>query len=115
MSKEDIRIVKPTNSTQPAAESPPPPPQPTKGKRRLVIFAILFLAILTVALVCFREAKSARQSTNDAYVHGNQIFLTPRITGTVVAINADDTDLVQKGQPLVVLDDSDAKVSIAAG
>ena len=112
MSKEDIRIVKPTNSTQPAAESPPPPPQPTKRKRRLVIFAILFLAILTVALVCLREAKSARQSTNDAYVHGNRIFLTPRITGTVVAINADDTDLVQKGQPLVILDDSDAKVQL---
>ena len=58
------------------------------------------------------EAKNVGESTNDAYVHGNQIFLTPRITGTVVAIIADNTDLVQKGQPVVVLDDTDAKVSL---
>ena len=110
---ENINMVKPTNSIQPAAESPSPPaPQRRKGRRRLVIFAILFAAILTVAVVCLHESKSVRQSTDDAYVHGNQIFLTPRITGTVVAINADDTDLVRKGEPVIVLDDSDAKVSL---
>ncbi len=113
MSEENINKVNPTNPTPAAAESSSsPPPQPRKGRRRLVVFAMLILAILTVALVCIHEAKSVRRSTNDAYVHGNQIFLTPRITGTVVAINADDTDLVRKGQPVVVLDDSDAKVSL---
>ena len=104
-------MVKPMNSIQPAAESPsPPPPQRRKGRRRLVIFAILSVAILTLAVVCLLESKSVRQSTDDAYVHGNQILLTPRITGTVVAINADDTDLVRKGEPVIILDDSDAKV-----
>ena len=113
MSMENINMVKPMNSIQPAAESPsPPPPQRRKGRRRLVIFAILSVAILTLAVVCLLESKSVRQSTDDAYVHGNQILLTPRITGTVVAINADDTDLVRKGEPVIVLDDSDAKVSL---
>ncbi|MEJ1958592.1 MAG: hypothetical protein WDM70_03290 [Nitrosomonadales bacterium] len=33
--------------------------------------------------------------TDDAYVSGNMIRVTPRIAGTVVALYAEDTDLVQ--------------------
>ena len=83
-----------------------------KSKFRIFLFAALLLAIAAVTATCFFRLDYPYLSTEDAYVHGNQIFLTPRVTGTVVAINADDTDLVQKGQPLVVLDDSDAKVQL---
>ena len=83
-----------------------------KSKFRIFLFAALLLAIAAVAATCFFRLGYPFLSTEDAYVHGNQIFLTPRVTGTVVAINADDTDLVQKGQPLVVLDDTDAKVQL---
>src|SRR5260221_5955038 len=75
-----------------------------KSKFRIFLFAALLLAIAAVTATCFFRLDYPYLSTEDAYVHGNQIFLTPRVTGTVVAINADDTDLVQKGQPLVVLD-----------
>ena len=34
------------------------------------------------------------------------------VGGTVVSITADDTDLVRKGQPVVMLDDSDARVTL---
>lgn len=44
--------------------------------------------------------------TEDAYVHGNQVMLTPQVTAAVKAIYADDTDLVEKGQLVVELDDS---------
>jgi membrane fusion protein (multidrug efflux system) len=73
---------------------------------------VLFLAILAIAAAYFFRLDFPYRWTDDAYVHGNEIFLVPRVTGTVVTINADDTDLVQKGQPLVVLDDSDAKVAL---
>ncbi len=65
-----------------------------------------------VGIVYFFASYRRYRSTEDAYVHGNAIFLTPRVTGTVVSINADDTDLVVKGQPVVVLDDSDAKAQL---
>jgi len=91
---------------------PEPPAPPPKSRRRLVIFSILFVAILAVAVAYFFRLDFPDRTTEDAYVHGNEVLLVPRVTSTVVAINADDTDLVQKGQPLVVLDDSDAKIAL---
>ena len=97
------------------AASPAPklasPPKP-RSRKRFVLFTILVLIILAFAGPYYFRTDFPYCWTDDAYVHGNQIFLTPRVTGTVVSINADDTDLVQKGQPLVVLDDSDAKVQL---
>jgi len=83
-----------------------------KRKIRTFLFVPPLLAIGAVAAAYFFRFDYPYLSTEDAYVHGNEILLTSRVTGTVVAINADDTDLVQKGQPLVVLDDSDAKVQL---
>ena len=50
--------------------------------------------------------------TDDAYVSGNVVQITPRISGTVVAITADNTQFVTAGQPLVRLDPEDAKVTL---
>jgi membrane fusion protein, multidrug efflux system len=45
--------------------------------------------------------------TDDAYVHGNEVMLTPQVSAGVKAIYADETDLVQQGQLIVELDRSD--------
>ena len=50
--------------------------------------------------------------TDDAYVSGNVVQITPQISGTVVAIGADNTQFVKAGQPLVRLDPADAKVAL---
>ncbi|MEP6873507.1 MAG: biotin/lipoyl-binding protein, partial [Burkholderiales bacterium] len=52
------------------------------------------------------------ESTDNAYVQGNVVQLTPQIGGTVIAINADDTDHVKAGQLLVKLDPADAQVAL---
>jgi membrane fusion protein (multidrug efflux system) len=52
------------------------------------------------------------QTTDDAYVGGNVVQITPQISGTVVAIGADDTQFVKAGQPLVRLDKADAQVAL---
>jgi membrane fusion protein (multidrug efflux system) len=52
------------------------------------------------------------ESTDNAYVQGNVIQITPQVGGTVMAIHADDTDFVRAGQPLVKLDPADAKVAL---
>jgi membrane fusion protein (multidrug efflux system) len=53
-----------------------------------------------------------QESTDNAYVQGNVIQITPQIGGTVTAILADDTDFVKAGQPLVKLDAADAKMTL---
>ena len=45
-------------------------------------------------------------------MNGNVVQITPQIAGTVVGINADDTQYVTAGQPLVRLDPADAKVAL---
>jgi membrane fusion protein (multidrug efflux system) len=52
------------------------------------------------------------ETTDDAYVGGNLVQITPQVPGTVIAIRADDTDYVKAGQALVNLDQADAKVTI---
>ena len=52
------------------------------------------------------------QSTDNAYVAGNVVQITPQVGGTVVAILVDDTDFVRAGQPLVTLDAADARVAL---
>lgn len=52
------------------------------------------------------------ESTDDAYVHGNLVQITPQVPGTVVAIEADDTEMVKAGQPLVRLDPADTNVAL---
>ena len=52
------------------------------------------------------------ESTDNAYVQGNVVQITPQIGGTVMAIHADDTDFVKAGQPLVQLDPADVKVAL---
>jgi len=57
-------------------------------------------------------ASRHEEATDNAYVQGNVIQITPQIGGTVTAILADDTDFVKAGQPLVQLDPADAKVAL---
>ena len=52
------------------------------------------------------------ESTDNAYVQGDVVQLTPQVGGTVVAINADDTDHVKAGQLLVRLDPADAQIAL---
>ena len=51
-------------------------------------------------------------STDNAYVAGNLVQITPQVPGTVVAIQVEDTDFVKAGQPLVSLDPADARVAL---
>ena len=75
---------------------------------------VLGVALLATAVYGTYWAQVLRyhQDTDDAYVGGNVVQITPQISGTVVAIGADDTQFVKAGQPLVRLDQADARVAL---
>jgi membrane fusion protein, multidrug efflux system len=52
-------------------------------------------------------------TTDDAYVNGYLVRLTPQVEGTVVAIDTDETQYVRRGQVLVELDPRDAQIALA--
>jgi membrane fusion protein (multidrug efflux system) len=76
---------------------------------------ILALVIAAVALTWgawYGLYAQYRISTDNAYVVGNVIQITPQTTGTIMSIQADETDWVQAGQPLIKLDPTDAKLAL---
>src|SRR5665647_765310 len=98
-----------------AAQTPVPTPHaagnPARKKALLSIAGIVILAGLGWAAYEYLVA-SHYESTDNAYVQGNVIQITPQIGGTVIAIMTDDTDFVKAGQPLVQLDPADARVAL---
>ncbi|MBS1210920.1 MAG: emrA [Proteobacteria bacterium] len=52
------------------------------------------------------------ENTDDAYVNGRVLQITPQVGGTVLAVRAEDTDDVKAGQVLVELDRADARVAL---
>lgn len=50
-------------------------------------------------------------STDDAYVNGNLVRLTPQIKGIVTEVNVDETFFVEEGQILIKLDETDNKIA----
>jgi len=78
----------------------------------LSIFGGAFLLIGAAYTAYWSSVLRFRQETDDAYVNGNVVQITPQISGTVVSIGADDTQFVKAGQPLVRLDQADARVAL---
>jgi len=86
---------------------------PQNNRTRWLALAIAAFAAIGIAYgVYWALALRYVQTTDDAYVSGNVVQITPQISGTVVAIGADDTQFVTAGQPLVQLDRADAKVAL---
>jgi len=52
------------------------------------------------------------QHTEDAYVEGNLVQVTPQLAGTVTRIAADNTDFVRPGETLVQLNEVDARLAL---
>ena len=52
------------------------------------------------------------ESTDNAYVAGNVVQITPQIAGTVVEVGTDDTAHVKAGDVLVRFDPADARVAL---
>jgi membrane fusion protein (multidrug efflux system) len=88
---------------------------PSLKARRLRWLAVATSAFVVLAAAyAVWWAKELRyvESTDDAYVSGNVVQITPQVSGTVIGIGADDTQFVKAGQTLVRLDQEDAKVAL---
>ncbi|RBW47111.1 EmrA/EmrK family multidrug efflux transporter periplasmic adaptor subunit [Psychromonas sp. B3M02] len=98
-----------TSSTEHNTDS-----NPSRSKRK-TSFLILFLILLVIGggwFAYYQLYGKFSQETDDAYVDGDLVTLSPEISGTVSKVVVDEGDYVEKGQVLVSLDNSDAKVAL---
>lgn len=85
---------------------------PNKRKRNFAVLLIVLLLIAAGCLAWYMLYARYYETTDDAYVNGNQVTLTPQIGGTVTQVSVDEGDYVEKGQPLVQLDPSDTEIAL---
>jgi len=87
----------------------------SNGKRRtiLALIAVIFIVIAVAWALYWYFVLSLREDTDDAYVNGNKVVISAQVPGTVVAVLADDTQLVTAGQVLARLDPIDAQTMLS--
>src|SRR3981189_977694 len=95
------------NQTTPVA----PQGNPNRKKALSAVAAVVVIAGIAYGAY-WALVLNHYESTDNAYVQGNVVQVTPQVGGTVGAINADDTDHVKAGQLLVKLDPADAQVAL---
>ena len=83
-----------------------------KKKKTFVIITLVFLLSAIVVFCWWFFWARFEASTQDAYVHGNQVMLTPQIPGIVTAVNINETELVEEGQVLIRLDETDRQIDL---
>ena len=98
-----------------ASDSTPNAEGNGNGKRRRILLTLItiFLAAGAAWILLWWFVFSLREVTDDAYVNGNQVTVSAQVTGTVIAVLADDTQRVEAGQVLVRLDPTDAELALA--
>lgn len=81
-------------------------------KKWLGILLLIVLLSSLIVFIWYWFYGRWHESTDDAYVNGNIVQITPLIDGSVVSISADDGDFVKQGQTLVVLDPNDTEIAL---
>ncbi|WP_142471729.1 multidrug efflux MFS transporter periplasmic adaptor subunit EmrA [Klebsiella oxytoca] len=94
-----------------AESQTPQQPGSKKGKRKgaLLLLTLLFIIVAVAYGIYWFLVLRHYEETDDAYVAGNQVQIMAQVSGSVTKVWADNTDYVQKGDPLVTLDQTDAQ------
>lgn len=88
--------------------------KPNSKRRKSLIVAASVVAVVGIAYGLYDWlVLSHYEETDNAYVSGNIVQITPQVGGTIQSIMADETDFVHAGQTLVKLDPADTEIALA--
>lgn len=90
-------------------------PQRNKKRQRksaLILLTLLFIIIGVGWGVYWYLVLRHYESTDNAYVAGNQVQIQSQVSGSVMTVNVDNTDFVTSGTVLVELDPRDAELAL---
>lgn len=80
-------------------------------KPLLILAAVVGVTVLGYGIYYLAWGRF-HADTDDAYVDGNIVVVAPQVAGTVVEFDAEDTELVTRGETVAKLDDTDARIAL---
>lgn len=84
-------------------------------KRRhpvLVLMSMVLLVIIAATSTSFFLWGGGHQSTNDAYVEGRVVRISPKVSGQLISLRVDDNDAVRTGDVLLEIDPVDYQAKV---
>ncbi|WP_414713141.1 HlyD family efflux transporter periplasmic adaptor subunit [Sphingopyxis sp.] len=84
-----------------------------KRKKLLRILAIVVVSIAALWGIWYFLTQAGRVSTDNAYVGADSATVTALVSGPVKAVRVSGTQVVKKGDVLVILDDADQRIAVA--
>jgi len=87
-----------------------PSPSASRQKGLTLVASLVLICALLYSVWQWFNARNL-ESTDNAYVTGNVVQLTPQIAGTVVSIKVEESDRVKMGQVLVKMDPLETKLA----
>src|SRR5208283_245842 len=83
------------------------------GKNRsTTIVTIIAVVMGLVVVLAGYGYLFPQESTDDAFIAGHVIMVSPQVSGHIVKVYVNDNEPVTKGELLVALDDRDYQVSL---
>jgi len=86
---------------------------PAQTRKRLFLILAAVIVVAALATLTWFWITAGQVTTDNAYVDADVAQVTPLYGGPVAAAYVSNTDIVKKGQLLVVLDSADAKLALA--
>lgn len=94
------------------APTPEAPPKNRRRNRAILITVLIFILIGAAWVSYWLIWGRFYVYTDDAYVDGNNVVLTPQVPGIVESFSVLDADYVPQGRVLVELDKTDARIAL---
>jgi membrane fusion protein (multidrug efflux system) len=96
-----------------SAAAPAESARPAARRKRLFLILAAVLVAGAVGTLIWLWVTAGEVKTDNAYVDADVAQVTPLYGGPVAAAYVSNTDVVKKGQVLVVLDSADAQIALA--
>ena len=102
-----MSVSEETQATQPKVRN-------KKRQRRntLMLLTLLFILLGAAYTAYWFTVLRHHESTDNAYITGNQVIVMSQVSGSVTTVSADNTDYVSAGSLLVQLDKRDAELAL---
>jgi membrane fusion protein (multidrug efflux system) len=112
MNIDQMDADRPADSPNKAAPPPLPPRRPFYRNSAFRIFFVVVCVLAVLGAIYWLHARHF-EDTDDAYIDGHVIPISPQISALVAAVHVDDNQVVRKGDLLIELDPTDYRAALA--